>query len=236
VIRLDKLLSHCGYGSRKDVAKLIKSKLVSVNDEIVTKSDTKVDEVNDVIVVDGLIIDYVDKVYIMLNKPDGYVSATIDNVYPTVVDLIPEYAHKDLFVVGRLDVDTTGLLLLTNDGMWAHNITSPKKKVDKTYLVLIDGILSNEEAIQLEKGVVINDGYLTKPAKVKVLEVYEDTSLVEIVISEGKFHQVKNMFMVVNHQVLALKRVRIGGIQLDETLVEGDYRLLTDDEVAALAK
>ena len=236
MMRIDKFLSHAGYGSRKDVSKLLKSKLVYVNDQLITKGDVKIDEINDEVVVDDIIVDYIDKVYIMMNKPKGYVSATIDNVYPTVIELIPEYAHKDLFVVGRLDVDTTGFLLLTNDGGWAHNITSPKKKIDKVYHALIDGILTEEETIQLEKGVIINDDYLTKPAKVRTLEVYEDTSLVEMIISEGKFHQVKLMFKSLNHTVLELKRVKIKDIELDNSLDLGDYRLLNQEEIDSLGQ
>jgi len=233
--RLDKILAHSGFGSRKDVNKLIKNKQVKINGQIVKKGDMKVDPFNDIILVDDKVISYVEHVYIMMNKPKGYVSATIDNIYPTVVDLVEEYKHKNLFVVGRLDVDTTGLLLLTNDGAFAHNITSPKKDAFKVYQALIDGKLTQQQLLQLEKGVIILDDYLTKPAKVKILEINQDTSLVELSISEGKFHQVKEMFRSVGHNVLGLKRVKIKGLSLDSSLKEGHYRLLTLEELELLS-
>lgn len=233
MMRLDKLLAHSGYGTRKDVNKIIKAKLVEVNGVVITKGDTKVDEFNDQIVVDGFLVEYLKHVYIMLNKPEGYVSATIDNVYPTVTELVVEYDYLDLFVVGRLDVDTTGLLLLTNDGSWAHNITSPKKKIEKEYEALIDGELDSQQIKQLEQGVVIANDYLTAPASVEILQKNETTSLIKIIITEGKFHQVKQMFERVNHYVLALKRVRIKDVVLDENLELGDYRLLTDVEISS---
>ncbi|WP_423363333.1 pseudouridine synthase [Mycoplasma sp. P36-A1] len=234
MMRLDKLLAHSGYGSRKDVSKLVKAKLVEVNGKVITKADYKIDEYNDEIVVDGFILEYVKNVYIMFNKPSGYVSASVDNVHPTVMDLIPEYNYLDLFCVGRLDLDTTGLLLITNDGSWAHSISNAKKKVEKEYHALIDGLLSTNNIANLEKGVIIENDYLTKPAKLKVIENYDDTSLVSIIITEGKFHQVKQMFASQGFEVLKLHRSRIKNLELDKSLEFGDYTLLTDNQIAEL--
>ena len=230
-MRLDKLLAHSGFGTRKEVKKLIRKSLVSVNGQIVKDDDYKVDEINDEIIVDGFVVEYQKDIYIMMNKPKDYVCANHDNLHHTVFELIPEYDHMELFCVGRLDIDTTGLLLITNDGQFAHNITKPKKKINKLYEVLVDGIISDNDFSYFEKGVIIDIDYRCLPAKLKVIEEYDNSSLITIEISEGKFHQVKKMVQAINLNVLELKRLKIKDLELDNSLELGDYRLLSDEEV-----
>ena len=177
----------------------------------------------------------------MLNKPKGVLSATMDKKQPTVVDLIKDKSRKDLFPVGRLDKDTEGLLLITNDGELAHNLLSPKKHVDKVYFAVVAGVVDETIVKEFEKGVVINDEFTALPAKLEVLNTnnqeYDVTaSEVLVTIQEGKFHQVKKMFLAVGSEVLYLKRLSMGSLKLDENLKVGEYRHLTNEELQALKK
>ena len=230
-MRLDKFLKDTGFGSRKEVKVLIKQKRVSVNDVVISNEGISVNENTDIIKVDDKQVIYIKYVYIMLNKPQGVVSATIDNVHSTVIDLINDYKYLDLFPVGRLDIDTEGLLLITNDGALSHNLLSPKKHVDKTYYLETNEVLTSDDINQIESGVLI-DNELTLPAK---LEIVEDNKYL-LTIHEGKFHQVKRMISSVGKKVTFLKRIKFGSLELDKNLPLGSYRLLTNEEIEELKK
>ena len=235
-MRLDKLLAHCGYGTRKEVKDIIKKGYVTVNGEIIKKDKTQINPENDIIKVDDETVVYEKYVYYMLNKPNGYVSATEDNIHPTVVDLIDEYYRDDLFPVGRLDIDTEGLLILTNDGILAHQLLSPKYHCPKVYYAKIKGIVTNEDIQKFLDGIVIDHEYQCQSAILKVISTDTQTSEIEVEIYEGKFHQVKKMFLAVNKEVLYLKRIRMKNVILDPQLAVGDYRRLTDKELDGLKK
>lgn len=233
-VRADKILANMGYGSRKEVKKLLKKGGFSVNGETVKDGKVHVDPDKDMLEVFGERLEYKQFIYLMMNKPQGYVSATEDLKESAVTEILEaEDALYNPFPVGRLDKDTTGLLLLSNDGKLAHKLTSPKKKVDKTYLVHLDSPVSEEDIDSLEKGVTLDDGYVTRPAKVERIEGKE-ADTVRITIHEGKFHQVKRMFQTRGKKVIRLKRERIGPLYLDETLDLGTYRELTEDELQNL--
>lgn len=230
MMRLDKMLAHMNYGTRREVKELIRKGYVMVNGETITNDDYKVDEINDEVIIANEKVEYKDKVYIMLNKPDGYISATFDNHDPTVIDLIDEYNYMDIFPVGRLDKDTHGLLLITNDGDLAHNLLSPKKHVDKKYFLKYEGHITDKAYKAFEEGIVLDDGYKTMPAKLIDLGNNE----ANVIIKEGKFHQVKIMMERVGCKVTYLKRVEFGSLKLDDELEEGKYRLLTEEELNSL--
>lgn len=230
MMRLDKYLAHANYGTRREVKKIIRSGWVSVNDQIVKNDDFKIDENKDIICVDNEQVIYQQFYYIMLNKPNGYVSATIDDRYPTVIDLIYEDYALDLFPVGRLDLDTEGLLLLTNDGSLSHELLSPKKHVDKEYYVELEKDFNDQDIKTLEAGVAINDQEVCKEAKVKRI----DNNKMMLIIQEGKYHQVKRMMHAIDNEVTYLKRVRMGSLKLDETLPLGEYRALNEEEIKML--
>lgn len=233
-MRSDKLLANMGYGSRKEVKKLLKKGGLTVNGEKVTDGKTHVNPQEDEIEIFGETIDYKPFIYLMMNKPQGVISATEDRSEETVVDLLEiEDALYEPFPVGRLDKDTTGLLLLTNDGKLAHQLTSPKKKVEKTYRVHIDAPLQDGDKDALEQGVILDDGYETKPARLEYVNGERGT-LVKLTITEGKFHQVKRMFQARGRNVIALKRESMGPLLLDPHLDPGTYRELTDEEIALL--
>ncbi len=234
-VRLDKYLADMNVGTRSEVKTLIKKKRVKVNGAIVNKENIKIDMENDEVMLNDSIIKYVEYEYYMLNKPAGVVSATEDSKDRTVVDLIKENT-KELFPVGRLDKDTEGLLILTNDGQLAHNLLSPKKHVDKKYYARIKGVVDKEYIEQFSKGLNINDEYVTKPALLEIISVDKENNQSEIyvTITEGKYHQVKRMFKAVGMEVVYLKRVSMGRIILDERLELGEYRLLSDEEVRLL--
>lgn len=228
-MRLDKLLANMGIGSRKEVKELIKKKSVSVNGKII-KSNLSIDPEFDRIECNGQVVEYQKYVYFMLHKPSGYLSATRDQEQKTVLDLLKtEDQARSPFPVGRLDKNTEGLLLLTNDGQLAHELLSPKKHVDKTYFAKISGFVTENDVAEFLQGVDIGD-YITKPAKLKILKV-EEVSEIEVTITEGKFHQVKRMFEAVGKEVLYLKRLTMGSLELDSTLKLGQYRALTDQEI-----
>ena len=230
-MRLDKFLKDTGFGSRKEVKILIKQKRVSVNDTVVSNEGLSINEEKDIVKVDNIEVKYVRFVYIMLNKPKGVVSATVDNVHTTVLDLIKEYKYLELFPVGRLDIDTEGLLLITNDGVLSHNLLSPKKHVDKTYFLNTNEPLTDLDMSTLENGVYL-DSELTLPAKISQVSEFEYL----LTICEGKFHQVKRMIECVGKKVTYLKRVSFGPLVLDEELPLGSYRFLTDEEILKLTK
>lgn len=229
--RIDKILSNLGYGSRSEIKKYCKQGSVVVNGSEVSNPGTQVDTENDEILFNGEEVVYREYIYLMMNKPDGYISATTDKYDPTVLDLIDlSYLAFEPFTVGRLDKDTEGLLVLTNDGKLSHRVLSPKKHVPKTYYAKIDGVVTEEDVEAFVEGVVLDDGYKTMPSQLNILKS-DDESEIELTIHEGKFHQVKRMFESVGKKVVYLKRLSMGNLKLDESLELGEYRELTDEEV-----
>lgn len=240
-MRLDKLLGHMGCGTRSEIKKWAKSGLILVNGAVVKDSGQQVDPDRDSIVLDGEEIHYREFVYIMLHKPPGVISATEDTRERTVVDLLPNDLQVfDPFPVGRLDKDTEGLLLLTNDGKLAHDLLSPRKHVPKTYYARIKGNVTETDIAAFQQGVTLDDGYLTQPAKLVILQVNEEEdgvySQIEVTITEGKFHQVKRMFESVGKQVVYLKRLTMGSLALDPALELGAWRELSGSELAGLRR
>lgn len=233
-MRLDKYLADMGLGTRSEVKKLLKKGLVTVNGEKVSKPELKIDSQSDAVAAEGRLLSYVDREYYMLNKPKGVVSATEDSRERTVLDCISSKIRKDLFPVGRLDKDTEGLLLITNDGELAHRLLSPKKHVDKTYQVELAEPLSSEDKERLEEGVDIGDEKPTLPAV--ITEFQPGCRVCLITIREGRYHQVKRMFAAVGNQVAGLKRLSMGSLALDEKLKPGENRKLTEDEIERLSK
>jgi len=232
--RLDKLLSNFGYGTRTEVKQLVKDGGVKVDGIVVKDRSIHIDPQSSTIEVCGKLLKYREFIYLMLNKPNGVVSATFDNKYKTVIDILPEeYKCFDLFPVGRLDLDTEGLLLITNDGQLAHELLSPKKHVSKKYYVLVDGRITTDDGDSLREGVVLDDGYKTLPAEINIIRAGE-YSEVELIIYEGKFHQVKRMFEAVGKKVKYLKRLEMGSLKLDERLEPGKCRELTEEELGLL--
>ncbi|NVR93112.1 rRNA pseudouridine synthase [Listeria monocytogenes] len=230
-MRLDKLLSHTGFGSRKEVKPLLKSGAVVVNGTIQKDSKTQVNPDKDQITVHGTPVVYQEFVYFMLHKPQNVVSATEDNVSETVIDLLAqEDTLTDPFPVGRLDKDTEGLLIITNDGTLAHNLLSPKKHIDKTYYAKIDGDVTAADVEAFAAGIELDDGYTCKPASLEIITPNE----INVTIQEGKFHQVKRMFAARGKTVSYLKRISMGNLQLDESLELGEYCPLTEAELAIL--
>lgn len=235
-MRIDKFLCDCGVGTRKEVKALLKSGVVSANGKIIRDAATHIDETKDQICVSGNELHYQKYIYLMLNKPEGVVSATFDNHLPTVIDLVePAYQHYDVFPVGRLDIDTTGLLLLTNDGQLAHKMISPKHHVAKTYAAHINSEVTQEDIIAFKNGVTLDDGYVCMPGELRIIENGEESDI-ELTIYEGKFHQVKRMFEAVGKKVLRLKRLSMADICLDPSLPEGKMRPLTEKEIELLQK
>lgn len=230
-MRIDKLLANLGYGSRKEVKQLLKSGSVKVDDDVVKDAKQHVDPNTQTVTLNGEVIEYKEFIYLMMNKPPGVISATEDNNDETVIDLLElEDQVYEPFPVGRLDKDTEGLLLITNDGQLAHRLLSPKKHVPKTYFAVIDREVTEEDVAAFAKGVVLDDGYHTKPGELKILKsgIRSD---IELTITEGKFHQVKRMFEAVGKRVVYLQRISMGPLVLDKTLELGEYRELTDEEV-----
>lgn len=235
ILRLDKYLCDMGFGTRTQVKQLIKNGKVKVNAGVQKKSDVKVNIFQDEIFVNDKKVTYVTYEYYMLNKPKGVVSATQDKREKTVLDLICEKNRKDLFPVGRLDKDTEGLLLLTNDGALAHRLLSPKKHVKKTYFAKVQGAVGKEDIKKFEEGIDIGEDKLTLPASLKIKQSGR-ISEVEVTITEGKFHQIKRMFEAIGKPVLYLKRLSMGTLVLDESLELGAYRTLSKEEIAMLQK
>ena len=216
---------------------LIKKRKIKVNDDIISNGSIHVKENEDIVKYNDEVINYRPFVYIMMNKPDGVISATEDKEHKTVIDLLGNnYRTYSLFPVGRLDKDTEGLMLLTNDGELAHKLISPKKDVEKKYYVEVSGELKNEHLEIVKEGVTLEDGYKCKPARLEILDTSEGNSKANIFITEGKFHQVKRMMKSLGTTVTYLKRLSIGSLKLDENLKLGEYRYLTDDELNKLTK
>jgi len=236
MIRLDKYLADMGCGTRQEVKKLIRSGQVSVDGAVVKKPDTKVEQTVQEVCLSGEKVGYESFEYYMLNKPAGVISATEDRSCQTVVDLIKEKKRKDLFPVGRLDKDTEGLLLITNDGELAHRLLSPKKHVDKCYFARVSGKVTEDDVRSFENGVNIGSleqPEITMPGKLEII-TSDEISQIHLTIQEGKFHQVKRMFQAVGKEVIYLKRLRMGTLVLDENLSIGEYRPLTKEELEKL--
>ncbi|MBS5318443.1 MAG: rRNA pseudouridine synthase [Gemella haemolysans] len=235
-MRLDKFISTTTTLSRAEAKKVIK-KGILINDKLIKTPDYKIDEFKDQVIVNGNRLVYQKYVYIMMNKPKDTVSATEDVIERTVVDILrDEDRIYKVFPVGRLDKDTEGLMLLTNDGELAHKLISPKKDVEKKYYVEVSGELKNEHLKIIKEGVILEDGYRCKPARLEILDSSEGNSKANIFITEGKFHQVKRMMKSLGATVTYLKRLSIGSLKLDENLKLGEYRYLTDDELNKLTK
>ena len=229
--RLDKRLVGTGNWSRKEAKELVKAGRVAVNGQVVRKSEDKVDD-SALITVDGNPIEAAGPVYIMLHKPAGLVSATEDAREKTVLSLLPErYQKLGLFPAGRLDKDTEGLLLMTNDGALAHRLLAPKSHVDKVYYVEVDGILDKLDCVAVEQGMTLGDGYVCLPGH---LEPLKDGRSALITIHEGKYHQIKRMMLALHNQITELERISFGPLTLPPTLARGDWRELTPEEEAAL--
>ena len=234
--RLDKLIASQGKLSRSDVKKMVKSSTVTVDGAVVKSADIKVDADKSVISVDGKALNYKKNIYIMLNKPQGVISASNDKTQKTVVDLVPPELYRDgLFPAGRLDGDTVGFVLITDDGDFAHRILSPKNHIMKTYHATLRSPLTEEDISAFKNGIELSDGTLCLEAEVRMLEK-TDEPIAEVKICEGKYHQVKRMFAALGNKVLYLKRVRMGGLDLDESLEEGQCREITAEEMLLLSE
>ncbi len=233
-MRLDKLLSNMGAGSRKEVKLLLKAGAIQVDGEIVRDPKQHVDVETQQVLMYGEPVTYQKYIYLMMNKPPGVISATEDKRDETVIDLLFEdVTYFKPFPVGRLDKDTEGLLVLTNDGILAHNLLSPKKHVPKVYYAHIEGVVTEEDVEKFANGVELDDGYMTKPGKLVILKSAPQSEI-ELTIQEGKFHQVKRMFEAVGKRVTYLKRISMGNLKLDDQLELGEYRELTVEELDCL--
>lgn len=233
MIRLDKYLADMGIGTRTEVKKLIRQGKVKVDDVVVKSPEQKLDIETQKVYCNGNEVGYERFEYYMLNKPAGYVSATTDTKDKTVLDLITDKKRKDLFPVGRLDKDTEGLLLITNDGELAHRLLAPKKHVDKLYYAKVEGVVTEDDVKAFAEGVSIGEGEITRPAMLDILRS-DEISEIYLTIQEGKFHQVKRMFEAVGKKVIYLKRLSMGTLKLDESLKLGEYRALTEEELKHL--
>ncbi len=236
-MRLDRFLAEMGEGTRSQIRDAAKNGRIAVNGTVEKRSDRKIDPEADRVTVDGRLVQYAAYEYYMLNKPQGVVSATEDKRYTTVVELIAERRRTDLFPVGRLDIDTEGLLLITNDGDLAHRLLAPKKHVDKRYLAVLEGTLPADAVQRVRKGITLEDGTVTLPAELEenagaIAEPQRSEYI--LTIREGKFHQVKRMFEALGCRVIYLKRLSMGGLALDEDLEPGQYRPLTEEELKKL--
>ena len=232
--RLDKVISHMGYGTRREIKNLLKKGLVKVEDKIVKDGGIHIDPNKDYIEINGERLIYREYIYIMMNKPQGVLSASFDARARTVVDLLEErYRIYKPFPAGRLDKDTEGLLILTNDGKLAHDILAPKKHVPKQYFAKIEGVVDEKDVFHFEEGIQLEDGYKTLPAKLTV-QKKDDISEIILTIREGKYHQVKRMFEAVGRKVIYLKRIAMGNLVLDEGLKLGEYRELSEMEIKHL--
>ncbi len=231
-MRLDKVLAHAGFGTRKEVKDIIRKKRVKVNSEVCLQMDRKIHLQEDILHVDDQLIQFNKSAYIMLHKPSGVLSATKDLDRLTVLDLIKGSLPKGCFPVGRLDIDTEGLVLITNDGALAHDLLSPKKHVEKTYLVHLKYALQEADIETLERGMCIGHKEQCLPAEVDLISNTE----IYLTIYEGKYHQIKRMMKCLGNEVVYLKRVQMGPLILDESLAKGEYRYLTKEEIEALKR
>ena len=234
-IRLDKYLADMSAGTRSEVKKYIRQGLVTIDSVPAQKPEQKIDEKTAKVCFRGNEIVYAAYEYYLLYKPAGCVSATEDRLHKTVMDYLTDTVRKDLFPVGRLDLDTEGLLLITNDGALAHDLLSPSKHVEKTYYAKVKGRVTENDVNQFEKGVDIGEEKPTKPAKLVIVSE-GDISEIRLTITEGRFHQVKRMFEAVGKEVVYLKRLSMGSLVLPDDLAPGDYRPLTTQELEALRR
>ena len=235
-MRLDKFLVACAFGSRTEVKSFLKAGRVTVNGKKEKSAKLQINEDTDEICFDGQKLEYEEFVYYMMNKPQGVISATEDPKHKTVLDLMDDYAcAKEVFPVGRLDIDTHGLLLLTNDGKLAHALLSPKRHVDKTYLAQINGVMTDEDIETFAEGIPFKD-FTCQPAKLELVSVdtEKEESLVRVTIAEGKFHQVKRMVAYCGKEVVDLQRLTMGTLTLDEDLKRGGWRRLSKEELEGL--
>lgn len=232
-MRLDRFLANSGVGTRSEVKLILKQNKIKVNEETVNNGSFKIDIKCDIIKYNNKQIEYKPYIYLMLNKPQGYISATEDERHKTVLDLIgDEYKTYSLFPIGRLDKDTEGMLILSNDGIMCHNLLSPIKHVDKKYYVELKKDITNDDIIKIENGITLINGYTTKQSKIE--RITDNTLYITIV--EGKYHQIKLMFKAIYNKVVFLKRISMGKLKLDENLKVGDYRELTEKEIDILAR
>lgn len=233
-MRLDKFLANAGVGTRSEVKQYVKKGLIQVNGTTVKKADLNISESEDEILYQNKKITLQTHFYYMMNKPQGVISATEDNFQKTVLDLLGNDKRSDLFPVGRLDKDTEGLLLITNDGDLAHRLLAPKKHVSKIYYARIQGRVTEEDVTAFREGLDIDKDFKALPANLKILKSDEESEI-EVEIFEGKFHQVKRMFQAVGKKVVFLKRLSMGKLVLDPTLTVGEYRALTSKELDVLS-
>ncbi|UTT57158.1 pseudouridine synthase [Staphylococcus equorum] len=229
-MRIDKFLANMGVGTRTEVKQLLKKGNVTVNDKKEKSPKTQINPDTDTVSVNETQIQYIDKIYLMLNKPKGYLSATEDNNQQTVIDLVEEFRYLELFPVGRLDKDTEGLLLITNDGQFNHQLMSPTKHVSKTYEVISEKTITKNDIESFKTGIELNEG-LAKPAQ---LVEGDEKNKSFVTIYEGRYHQVKRLFHAIDNEVLALKRISIGDLKLDSALAPGEYRHLTQQDFKQL--
>lgn len=235
-MRLDKFLVACAVGSRTEVKNLLKAGRVTVNGKKEKSAKLQIDEERDEIRFDGQVLEYEEFVYYMMNKPQGVISATEDPKHRTVLDLLDDIAlSKEVFPVGRLDIDTHGLLLLTNDGKLAHALLSPKRHVDKTYLAQVKGIMTQEDVETFAEGIPLKD-FTCQPARLEIIstDAEKNQSQIRVTIAEGKFHQVKRMVAYCGKEVVDLQRLTMGTLVLDENLQRGEWRRLTKEELEVL--
>lgn len=233
-LRIDKYLADMGIGTRTEIKSYIRKGMIAINGKIVKSPSEKTDTVDDNVMFNGSEVPYLQYEYFILNKPAGVISASEDTRQRTVIDLIEDRRRDDLFPVGRLDKDTEGLLLITNDGMLAHNLLSPKKHVDKTYYVETEGCLNEEHITMFAKGLKVDEEFTAIPAELEILSSDVNITKSLLTIKEGKFHQVKRMMAAVNNEVVYLKRLSMGPLTLPEDLNVGEYRRLTIEEINML--
>lgn len=232
-MRLDSFLSKVGCGSKKEVKSYIKNNLIKVNNKVVNKVNYKIDLVVDIIQFKSEILKYEKFKYYMLNKPAGYITATEDKNQKVVMDLLDIDNKNQFFPVGRLDKDTEGLLVITNDGKLSHNILSPKKHISKKYYVQVEGIIDENDINMLTEGIKLKDNYICKPSIIQLIDIDSDNNIsyIYITIYEGKYHQIKRMIAAVGKKVIYLKRVQMGNLELDEDLKLGQYKILSEQEI-----
>lgn len=232
-LRLDKYLADMEQGTRSDIKKAVTKGMALVNGSVVKKPEMKIDISQDTVTYKGIIIPYFTFEYYMLNKPSGVISASSDKRAETVIDLIENRRRGDLFPVGRLDRDTEGLLLITNDGALAHRLLSPKKHVDKVYFAKIDGAVTVEDVEAFAQGIDIGDEKPALPARLQILNC-GTVSEIQVTVQEGRYHQVKRMFEAVGKEVIYLKRLKMGNLVLDPSLAPGEYKEMTKEEIETL--
>jgi 16S rRNA pseudouridine516 synthase len=236
-VRIDKFLSNFGLGSRKEVRKYLKQERISINGRVVKDPSFHINPEEDTVTFDDKVLEYKEDYYYMLNKPQGYITATKDESMPTVMEFFYETPfYSKLFPVGRLDIDTEGLLIITTDGQLAHRLSHPKWNVEKEYFAVVKGDISLLKTDTFEeKGIYLKkDKYQTKPFSLKIISASKDKSEVSITVKEGKYHIVKKIMEELGHPVLYLKRTRIGPLSLDKNLKPGEFRELTEEEIKKL--